>query len=94
MLAAVAIASPSLMSANETAHTHLNNATIATENGQLHSHDGTVSMTGGLRSYTEGRYELKAALGVLLVSANMVWCEGAGCPEPIETNYAPNVGKG
>jgi len=79
-----ALAFPSLVGADDIARTfEQHNATVTTENVQLHSHDGTVSMTGRLLAYTEDRYEFETALGVLVVSANAVWCEGAACPEPI-----------
>lgn len=43
-------------------------------------YDGSARIAGELLSYSEGRYRLETKLGVLLISANVVACEGAGCP--------------
>ena len=59
----------------------LPNVTSAEEIALI-SHDGSTHMTGTLVDYSAGTYRIDTALGALLISANLVSCEGVDCPNP------------
>ncbi|MEL6681548.1 MAG: hypothetical protein AAFQ09_02765 [Pseudomonadota bacterium] len=46
----------------------------------LSSYDGSTNIVGNLVTYEDGRYHIETALGELLVSANLVMCNGLDCP--------------
>lgn len=48
---------------------------------QLDARDGSSSIIGHLRSYSDERYQLDTALGHLLVHRRLVSCQGAACPD-------------
>ncbi len=54
---------------------------------QLVSYDGSAQFVGQLLAYDDGRYRINTELGVLLIYADVVRCEGATCP-PLATVYA------
>lgn len=54
----------------------------AAEEVKLQSHDGSVTITGELLSYVDGRYGVETPLGTLLVAAKLVQCNGIVCPSP------------
>lgn len=56
----------------------------AAEIVQLRSVDGTINLEGNLVGFADDYYLLQTQLGDLRIAANMVRCEGAGCPAVAE----------
>ncbi|MEO0918831.1 MAG: hypothetical protein AAFY31_17940 [Pseudomonadota bacterium] len=46
----------------------------------LKSYDGSTRIVGEILAYGDGFYRVETALGALLISTNVVACEGSNCP--------------
>ena len=50
----------------------------------LKSYDGSTRIVGKLLAYGDGFYRVETALGDLLISTNVVACEGSNCPRHVD----------